>query len=160
MIGRDPTRFDVLVEEVEIARPDLDFAEVKRRVTDAVVASGQDPEGELAYIRITDELYDCLRALKRRPRSTFPVLPASEILAAPKPAEPPGPKPGTIDRHSESDTVRVEMIRELIIHGFASSPRAAALDLVEERQVPGPGSAESKAKRLAKLYHQTYPRGR
>jgi hypothetical protein len=168
--------FGSLLDELRIERRDLKPSEAKRLLAELV---GQDPDSDLSacYVTRDSAFEDAFWELKQRPEPEPFVAseavrePVSEPMIAgsqsaksksksKSPARQPGTKPGTIDRHSENDAVCVAMMWELIIHGVASSPRAAALDLVEERQVPGPGSSESKAKRLAALYHKTYPRGR
>jgi hypothetical protein len=72
----------------------------------------------------------------------------NEVLPAPRRR---GPKPGTVNRFGEADRALFpELDRITKQPGMTAS--AAALKLAEDGKVAGPGSAKSRAKRLASAY--------
>jgi hypothetical protein len=63
-----------------------------------------------------------------------------------------GPKKGTVSRYTVSDQALFPRIALLIDDGKAASANAAALLLVQAGLVAGPGTEDSRARRLAKAY--------
>lgn len=64
-----------------------------------------------------------------------------------------GPKPGTLDRYRDSDRALYPEL-ERLMHDEHLSRTAAAMALAAADRVAGVGSAESRAKRLARRYEQ------